>query len=174
MKSIQVWDIAVRLFHWSLVIGFGANALIVDPESALHQQIGYAILVLVGCRIVWGFVGTRHARFADFPPSVAGAVEHVADIARSRRKVHVGHNPLGAWMIYNLLLTLLVIAGSGWLMTTNAYWGVAWPAEVHETAVTWAEVSVVVHIVAAILESRRTGVNLPRAMITGVKRIPER
>jgi cytochrome b len=72
-------------------------------------------------------------------------------------------------MIYNLLITLLVIAGSGWLMTTDAYWGVKWPQEVHELAVNWAEVSIAAHIAAVVFESRRLRVNLARAMITGKK-----
>jgi cytochrome b len=96
----------------------------------------------------------------------------VADIATGRRRVHLGHTPLGALMIYNLLLTLLVITASGYAATTFTFWGVRWVKEVHEAAVTWAEVSVVLHILAVIWESRRTGVNLPRAMVTGYKEVP--
>ena len=87
-------------------------------------------------------------------------------------KQHVGHTPLGAWMIYNLLLALVAISVSGYLMTTNAFLGVEWMKGVHEAAATWAEISVVAHIVAVIFESRRTGINLPRAMVTGYKDLP--
>jgi len=76
-------------------------------------------------------------------------------------------------MVFNLLASLAVIAVTGHLMTTDALWGVAWVEELHEASVTWAELSVVVHIVAVIWESRRTGVNLPRAMVTGVKAVPK-
>ncbi len=72
MARIKVWDPFIRLFHWSLVILFTANALVVDDDSKLHIWVGYTILVLVGLRILWGVVGTRHARFADFPPSRFG------------------------------------------------------------------------------------------------------
>ena len=68
MTRYKVWDPAVRLFHWALVAGFAANALFTDDESKLHQWIGYAVLGLVLFRLVWGFVGSPHARFADFPP----------------------------------------------------------------------------------------------------------
>ena len=174
MQRIKVWDPLVRLFHWSLVLAFAANALVIDDDSKLHQWVGYGIIGLVLLRILWGFAGSHYARFASFPPSLKGAREQLIDIATHRSRVHVGHTPLGAWMIYNLLLALLVLCLSGYLMTTDLFWGVEWPEEVHEVAVTWTEVSVVLHILAVIHESRRTGVNLPRAMIRGYKDIPSK
>jgi cytochrome b len=174
MQRIKVWDPLVRLFHWSLVLAFAANALVIDDDSKLHQWVGYGIIGLVLLRILWGFAGSHYARFASFPPSLEGAREQLIDIATHRSRVHVGHTPLGAWMIYNLLLALLVLCLSGYLMTTDMFWGVEWPEEVHEAAVTWTEVSVVLHILAVIHESRRTGVNLPRAMIRGYKDIPSK
>lgn len=174
MQRIKVWDPLVRLFHWSLVLAFAANALVIDDDSKLHQWVGYGIIGLVLLRILWGFAGSHYARFASFPPSLEGAREQLIDIATHRSRVHVGHTPLGAWMIYNLLLALLVLCLSGYLMTTDMFWGVEWPEEVHEVAVTWTEVSVVLHILAVIHESRRTGVNLPRAMIRGYKDIPSK
>ena len=174
MQRIKVWDPLVRLFHWSLVLAFAANALMIDDDSKLHQWVGYGIIGLVLLRILWGFAGSHYARFASFPPSLEGAREQLIDIATHRSRVHVGHTPLGAWMIYNLLLALLVLCLSGYLMTTDLFWGVEWPEEVHEVAVTWTEVSVVLHILAVIHESRRTGVNLPRAMIRGYKDIPSK
>ncbi len=92
-------------------------------------------------------------------------------MATRRKHTHIGHSPLGALMIYNLLLALLVIGLSGYLMTTNMFWGVEWPEELHEVAVAWAEISAVAHVLAVIFESRRLGVNLPRAMVTGYKDI---
>ncbi|SFQ57199.1 cytochrome b/b6 domain-containing protein [Donghicola eburneus] len=173
MQNIKVWDPAVRLFHWSLVIAFTANALILDDDSKLHQYVGYVVVGLVAFRVLWGFVGSRYARFNSFPPSVAGATEQLSDMATGRTKIHVGHTPLGALMIYNLLATLAIIGASGYLMTTDMFWGVEWPEEVHELSVAWAEFSVVLHIAAVIFESRRTKVNLPRAMMTGVKTVPD-
>jgi len=169
---VKVWDPFVRLFHWSLVGLFAANALFVDDDSMLHQWIGYAIAALIVARIGWGFVGPRYARFASFPPSLSGAFRQLSEIATQRPSHHTGHTPLGAWMIYNLLLTLLIICGSGYLMTTDMFWGVEWPETVHEAAVTWAEISVVLHIAAVFYESWRTRINLPRAMVTGFKDMP--
>lgn len=173
MNKIKVWDVVVRLFHWSLVAGFAANALVTDPERSLHHAIGYGVVALVGMRLVWGLVGTRHARFADFPPSFRGALQHLVDIATDRRHIHIGHSPLGALMIYNLLATLLVVGISGYAQTTVTFFGIKWVKEVHEAAVTWAEISVVLHVAAVVYESRRLGVNLARAMVTGVKTIPQ-
>lgn len=173
MQDIKVWDPAVRLFHWSLVIAFTANALILDDDSKLHQYVGYVVVGLVAFRVLWGFVGSRYARFNSFPPSVAGVTEQLSDMATGRTKIHVGHTPLGALMIYNLLATLAIIGASGYLMTTDMFWGVEWPEEIHELSVAWAEFSVVLHIAAVLFESRRTKVNLPRAMMTGVKTVPD-
>jgi cytochrome b len=172
MTRLKVWDPFVRLFHWSLVTLFVANALIVDTESKPHQWIGYAILALLATRILWGLIGPGYARFSSFRPSLSAALSQVGDIAAGRTPIHKGHTPLGAFMIYNLILTLLVICLSGWLMTTDMYWGVEWPEELHEAMVTWAEISVLAHIAAVVFESRRTRINLPFAMITGYKDVP--
>ena len=169
MKKIRVWDPLVRVFHWSLVILFTANAFFVDDESKLHDAIGYAVVALVLMRILWGFLGSRYARFSSFPPSLSGATGQLTEIATGRKRIHVGHTPLGALMIYNLLATMLLIGLSGYLMTTDAFWGLKWPEVLHEACVTWAEISVVLHILAVIYESARTKVNLPRAMVTGYK-----
>ena len=171
-RDTRIWDPFVRLFHWTLVGCFAANALFTNPEHTLHHMIGFTVVGLVLARVLWGLIGTRHARFSDFPPSVSGAVEQLSEIVRGRRHVHAGHSPLGALMIYNLIVTLLVIGFSGWLMTTDTYWGVQWPEDLHKAAVTWAEVSVLAHVAAVFLESLRLRINLPRGMITGYKSLP--
>jgi len=173
MKQYKVWDPIVRLFHWSLVAGFAANALVVDEDSAAHEWIGYAVLALVGLRLIWGVIGPVTARFASFTPGRAAVMEQITEIAMHRRHAHLGHSPLGALMIFNLLAAMVAIGVTGHMMTTNAFWGVEWVEEAHEILVTWAELSVALHIAAVIWESRRTGVNLARAMVTGRKSVPE-
>lgn len=169
----KVWDPLVRVFHWSLVAAFGANALFVPTASGLHLVLGYAIVGLVALRIAWGLVGRGYARFSTFPIDLRAATLQAADVVAGRKRVHLGHTPLGALMIYNILLALAVIALSGYAMTTLTFWGVRWVKSVHEVSVIWAEVSVVVHVAAVIWESRRTRVNLPLAMVTGYKSVPE-
>ncbi|MGC1495543.1 MAG: cytochrome b/b6 domain-containing protein [Sulfitobacter sp.] len=172
MKRVKVWDPFIRLFHWALVLAFGANVLIIDDDSKLHQWVGYGVVALLVLRILWGFIGKGYARFSTFPPSVSGSKKQLIDIATHHKEIHIGHTPLGALMIYNLLLALLIVGFSGYLMTTDMFWGVEWPEDLHEFAVIWTEVSVVLHIFAVIVESKRTGVNLPAAMIKGYKEIP--
>lgn len=171
-RPVKIWDLGTRLFHWALVGCFAANALITDPEKSLHHRIGYAVLALVAFRLVWGLIGPRHARFASFPPSAAGAMEQLSDMVRGRRHIHAGHSPLGALMIYNLIAVLIAIGTTGWLQTTDAFWGIKWMKQLHEAFVTWAEISVVAHVAAVVFESRRLQLNLAAAMVTGYKWLP--
>lgn len=173
MTRHPIWDPFLRVFHWSLVGLFTANALFTDDDSKLHEYVGYAIGLLLLLRIVWGLVGPRSARFSSFMPSAGGITRQLSDMASGRRRVHLGHTPLGALMIFNLILTLGGIVATGYMMTTNAFWGIDWVEEMHEALVAWAEISVVLHVAAVIWESLRTGVNLPRAMVTGVKTVPD-
>lgn len=168
-----IWDPAVRLFHWLLVAGFVANAFITDPESGLHETLGLGVLALVAARLIWGLIGTRHARFVDFPPNPAAAIGHLQEIVTGRRRAHAGHSPLGALMIYNLLATMIAIGATGYMMTTVAWFGIDWVEEAHEALVIWAQASIVLHIAAVLLESRRLRVNLPKSMVTGYKRLPD-
>jgi len=162
----------VRIFHWSLVAGFAANALLTDDDSPLHEWVGYAVVALVALRLIWGLVGPLRARFASFTPSPATAMAQMQDIATGRRSVHLGHTPLGALMVFNLLAVMLAIGATGYMMTADAWWGVEWVEEAHEMLVVGAEISIVLHIAAVMFESVRTGVNLPRAMVKGVKMVP--
>ncbi|MGB8624173.1 MAG: cytochrome b/b6 domain-containing protein [Paracoccaceae bacterium] len=170
MNEIKVWDIGVRLFHWSLVIGFTLNAMILRGDSRWHEWVGYAILGLLAFRLVWGFVGTPQARFSAFPPSISGAVEHLSEILNGEQSRHLSHNPLGALMVYNLMVTLALTGVTGWMMTTDAFWGVGWVQELHGLLANWAILSVVLHVGGVVLESRRGKENLVRAMLTGYKR----
>jgi cytochrome b len=172
MTKVRVWDPFVRAFHWSMVISLTANVFFARGDSAAHHWIGYFVAALVMARIIWGFISPGYARFSTFPPNVSGSIEQLSDIAVGRKQPHVGHTPLGALMIYNLLFTVLVICVSGYLMTTDAFFGADWTEKLHNGAVMWAEFSAVIHIVAVVFESFRTKVNLPQSMITGYKDLP--
>lgn len=174
MQKFRIWDPVLRSIHWGVAGLFLANAVFTSEGSAAHLWVGYLLAILVALRMAWGVVGPVTARFASFTPSVRGAVTHLTDIATQRPHAHKGHSPLGALMVYNLLVTLALISVTGWAMTTDMFWGLAWPEDLHEGLVVWAEISVILHIGAVLFESGRTGVNLPKSMITGYKAFPNR
>lgn len=172
MRSIPVWDILVRVTHWTVAVLVIAELTVIDEDWAIHRWAGYAVLGLVGLRLLWGLVGTRYARFAAFPPSLEAARAHLAGLLRGRREPHLSHNPLGALMAYNLWAALIAVCLTGILMTTRAFWGVEWVEELHEVIANWVLVSVLLHVAGVAFETWYSKVNLIRAMITGRKEIP--
>lgn len=115
-ETIKVWDPLVRIFHWSLVAAFAIAYLTGEEESALHVWSGYAVLGLVLFRLVWGVVGTRHARFTDFVYRPAYVIAYAKTFIAGRAERYIGHNPLGGLMVVALLVSLLATAGSGLLV----------------------------------------------------------
>ncbi|MEM5491842.1 cytochrome b/b6 domain-containing protein [Hoeflea sp. AS16] len=170
--TVRVWDPLVRIFHWSLVGLFTFAFLTGDEWQQPHEVAGYIIAGLIGFRVIWGFVGSRHARFFSFiygPSTVAG---FLADTARLKARRYLGHNPAGGLMVVGLLLAIAVISLSGWMMTTDAFWGVKWVEELHEGAAFTALGLIALHVGGVIVASLEHGENLVRAMITGCKRAP--
>jgi cytochrome b len=110
---LKVWDVGVRVFHWSLAFSFFVAYFSGDDESRLHVYAGYAVLALVGFRIAWGFIGTKHARFADFIYAPAATLRYVRSVISLKPPHYLGHNPLGGWMIVALLLCLSGACWSG-------------------------------------------------------------
>ncbi|MGV6805802.1 MAG: cytochrome b/b6 domain-containing protein [Ruegeria sp.] len=172
-RTVRVWDPLVRFIHWVVVLGVLVNAVFTDPEELPHEFVGYAVLGLVILRLVWGFLGPKPAKLSSFPPSPGAAVSHVREIGRGDRLVHLSHNPLGALMVYNIWLTLLVICATGIMMGTVTFFGVEWVEELHELAFNWLMLSIVLHVLGVVLDQRRTGVALVKAMISGSKKIPD-
>jgi cytochrome b len=111
--SVKVWDPLVRLFHWSLVAAFAIAWLAGDEESRLHELAGYAVIGLVLVRIVWGFVGTRYARFSDFVYRPAAVMGYAREMLGGKPRHYLGHNPLGGVMILALLASLLATGVTG-------------------------------------------------------------
>lgn len=163
----------VRLVHWSLALCIGVNAVLTDPEGAAHEAVGYAALALVGLRLVWGLVARGPARLAAFWPAPRAALRHLRAVIAGDRTVHLGHNPLGALMVWNLWATVGVIGATGIMMGMIRFFGVAWVEALHEAAFNWLMVSVALHVGGVVYDSVRSGVPLVRAMIDGRKRIPE-
>jgi cytochrome b len=167
-RMVRVWDIGVRLFHWGLVAGVLAAYLSEDSRS-LHRIFGYAVMGLIAFRLIWGLVGTQHARFASFLPGPVRLLAYLRDMARGREARHLGHNPAGAAMIVALLAVLGGISATGYMMGMDAYFGVEWVEDAHEALVNGLIVLVMLHVAGVAVASRRHGENLVKAMVTGLK-----
>jgi len=167
-ETVHVWDGLVRLVHWSVAILFVANMTVLEEGEILHRYAGYAILTLVSLRLAWGVVGTAHARFSAFPPSVTEAAAHLRALLSGRETHHLSHNPLGALMAYALWALLIAIALSGMATHTEILPGEL-GEEMHEILANLTLVLIVLHVAGVIFESWHSRQNLLRAMITGDK-----
>lgn len=169
IASQRVWDPLVRVFHWSLVTCVLLDLFVVEEGEVLHQWLGYAAAALVSLRVVWGFVGPRHARFADFLPTPGRVMRHLRSLWHGTPDPHWGHNPLGGLMVLALMGMVLALGLTGWMQTLDAFWGVAWLQDLHEGLGEWLMPMVGVHVLAAIVMGRIERTRLVKAMVTGVK-----
>ena len=169
-QPVQVWDPFVRLFHWSLASCVLLNQFVLEAGETPHEWTGHAASALVLARLLWGFIGGRYARFADFFPTPARLREHFAAIRQGRHPRYIGHNPLGALMMLALMAIVLALGVTGWMQTTDAWFGEEWLMELHEALAHGLLIAAGLHAIAALVMSRLERVNLVRAMITGVKR----
>ncbi|MGE5257209.1 MAG: cytochrome b/b6 domain-containing protein [Hyphomicrobiales bacterium] len=113
MKSVQVWDVFVRTFHWTLVGAILGMFLTAETFENAHVSLGYFVIVLVLARLFWGFFGTRHARFTDFVYGPGAIISYLKGLIKGNPKHYIGHNPAGGLMIIVMLLSLLVTAYTG-------------------------------------------------------------
>ena len=183
VKTVTVWDVPTRLFHWLLVVfvmisfvtgNIGGNAM------QYHQWSGYMVLTLLLFRIVWGLIGSRESRFVKFVKGPATVVRYATTFLKSKATPYLGHNPLGGWSIIAMLLALLVQAGTGlfanddiitegplfdWVSKATS----DWLTKIHrlnQIAIIWL---VCVHVLAILFYFFYKRENLITPMITGAK-----
>jgi len=166
---VKVWDAFVRIAHWMLVACVAAAWF---TRQHLHEWIGYAALAVMALRILWGLIGSKYARFAGFVRSPGKTFSYARAVMQGAEPRYLGHNPLGGWMIVALLGTVALVGATGWLATTDRYWGVEWVEDLHEALADALLVLVALHVAGVVLTSVRQRENLPRAMITGRKAAP--
>jgi cytochrome b len=169
--TVKVWDPFVRVFHWSLVTLFAIAYVTGDEIERVHNVAGYTIAGLLVLRIVWGFVGPRHARFTDFVRSPREAFRYLRDAMLLRARHYIGHNPAGGLMIIALIVMLAGTCMTGTLMTTDAYWGSEAMEDVHGALANATVGLIVLHVLGVLIASFEHRENLVKAMLTGRKRI---
>jgi cytochrome b len=199
-KMIRVWDVFVRLFHWSVAVGFFV-AYFSEDALTLHVWAGYVVGALVLLRIVWGFIGPEHARFSSFIYPPGTVLRYLWDLLLGRAKRYLGHSPGGGAMVLVLLIGLLGTVGTGLelyaieenagplapFMSSASPPGQAQPAieregdegaegagefweELHEVLANMMLILVVLHVAGVLLASYVHRENLTRAMVLGLKR----
>lgn len=167
---ILVWDLPVRVFHWLLAASFAGAYWLSETERLrnVHVNLGYAVLGLVAFRVVWGFTGTRFARFRSFLYSPREALDYLRGLAGHSGRRFLGHNPAGSYAIW-AILGLAALTGVTGYATYNDIGGDALE-ELHEfLANAWLWV-VGLHVAGVVVSSLAHRENLVRSMITGYKR----
>lgn len=199
-RAVRVWDVLVRIFHWSLVAAFAVAWLTAEELSVVHEVAGYVVAGLVVLRLFWGVVGSRYARFNQFLNGPRATLSYLRDMVRGRERRYLGHNPAGAAMTVALLVTLSGTTFSGWLIAepgrvamlpeftqfvTSAFADEAGEngsdrddgdevlEDMHELLANLMLFLIAVHIAGVALASFRHHENLTRAMISGDKRAPD-
>lgn len=199
-QQVVVWDLGVRIFHWSLLVLFIFSYLSGDELEELHAYSGYIIISLLVFRLVWGFVGSQHARFADFVRGPRTVIDDLKSIKDGHSRRYLGHNPAGGAMIVMLLVGLSLLTFSGLMayaaeghgplagadvsLISTAYADddhdeddekgekedEFWE-EIHEFMGNFMLLLIFLHIAGVVVSSRLQGENLVKAMMSGKKEV---
>lgn len=171
MTRVLIWDLPVRLFHWMLtllILGALAISLLVDDSSPwypYHSVLALIAAPLIVLRILWGFVGTRHARFWSFLFSPKAVVKYFIDALRWRETRHAGHNPGAAYFVILLMLLPLLSVLSGYQLGQ----GNKQVKEFHEILAYVLLGVIGVHILGVILHTLRHKELIALSMVDGKK-----
>lgn len=178
-----VWDIPLRLFHWLFALSIGASWLTAElgfEYMQIHFYLGYWTLGLLLFRIVWGFVGPKHARFSNFLKGPSVLLDYLKSMFTGSPIHTAGHNPAGGLMVIVMIILVAVQAGSGLFTSDDIVWsGPYYPAVSGETARTMAVIhqqnfdfvlaAIALHILAIIFYWLVKKQNLIVPMFTGHK-----
>jgi len=184
IQQTKVWDIFIRIFHWSLLATFVITYLTEDDFPSLHVNAGYAMMALIVMRLIWGFIGSYHARFSSFVVKPSNVIEYMKEVVQFRSKRYLGHNPAGGAMVIALLISLSMTLLFG-LLTYGAtefsgplaglVSGVNESLanifeELHEFFANFTVFLVILHVFGVAVASFQHGENLIKSMFTGYKR----
>jgi len=184
MQRMKVWDLPVRLFHWSIVVLIFAAWLTQELNKMdWHVWIGYTILTLLLFRLTWGFIGSDTARFTRFLKSPAAALRHLSHLRRREADREIGHNAAGGWMVLVMLAILSVQAGTGLFANDDANTEGPlmhlvskdqsnWFSKLHALNFNLILIVIGLHVLAIAAYAVLKRQNLVRPMVTGVKDMP--
>lgn len=170
-RTIAVWDLPLRLWHWALAICVLAAWFTPTVFDRLHRIVGYTVLGLLAFRLVWGFWGSRYSRFRMVGVRLRAAPGYLWNLRRGMTGRYIGLNPAGTLMLVALLASLAVSTITGAMSVTVTFFGVWWVEDGHHYSSDAVIVLVVLHVVGVLLMGILQRENLIRAMITGRKRI---
>jgi len=170
-KSIErlIWDLPIRAFHWSLVLSFAGAYLTGDNDhyAFLHITCGFTVLGLIFFRFIWGFMGSRYARFKNFIADLPEIFTYLKSLLSRSPRHYVGHNPAGGVAIIVILILGLTTTISGWMEYEDL--DIAYIEVIHELSADAMIGLVFVHVAAVLFSSFLHRENLLRAMLTGCK-----
>lgn len=170
-RTVAVWDLPLRLWHWTLAASVLAAWFTPTVYDRLHRIVGYAVLGLLVFRLVWGFWGSRYSRFRMIRVRLRAAPGYLWNLRRGITGRYIGLNPAGTLMLVALLVSLTVSAVTGAMSVTTTFFGVWWVEDTHHYSSDAVMVLVVLHVLGVLLMALLQRENLIRAMITGRKRI---
>ncbi len=172
MERELVYDLPTRVFHWCFAGLFAAAFTIaqtIDDDSVVftwHMLAGLTAGFLVLLRIVWGFTGTRHARFADFVLSPAELVRYFRAILGGAKRRWAGHNPASSWAALAMMTLALGLGTTGWFMASGDKETFE---DIHELFANAFLIVVVLHVTGIVLHKLRHGEMLALSMLDGRK-----
>ncbi|SIT07076.1 cytochrome b/b6 domain-containing protein [Neptunomonas antarctica] len=182
-QAVQVWDISIRLFHWSLVAGIGFQWYSGEEGGNImlwHMYIGYSLLGLILYRFVWGFIGSTYARFSDFLKGPKYTISYAKKFLKGEKTHYLGHNPLGGWMAVTLMLLVFIQASTGLfssddIMTEGPLFSLVSESiaytltDIHEINFNLILIFAGLHIIAVIYHRLIKKESLIKSMLTGKK-----
>lgn len=172
-QQILVWDWPVRIGHWLLVVLFALAWLTGDSEELrlVHAALGGALVGILLFRVLWGLIGSYHARFSSFVRGRQAVWGYVTSLlgrhSVSQEPEYAGHNAAAGWAILALLTLGLLTGVTGWV----AYQGEAWEGlgEVHELLASAMLGVALFHVAGVLVSSLTHGENLTWSMFSGYK-----
>lgn len=170
-RTWRVWDLLIRLLHWSTVLLCALNWFVLEEGSRPHRLVGYTVGGLLLLRLLWGFAGSHYARFGQWFPSPARLRHFFRRLRDGHHPYYLGHNPVGALMILALMTLLGSTVLTGWMTGWDGVADEDWLEELHGTLANSLLALAGLHAAAVLLIDRLTRSDLLRAMVTGSKRV---